>query len=149
MTTVVTPDRKDRFLYRVCTQVNSDSDLVIRTLCLPDDDAMKSVLTHITGHPLERLNFVEVHRHDRNSNNVAVVIESDKPFPTKVKIRTYDMSVRLKTDSEEETRKVINEFFERNVPQVANNQPVPALPPPERLATPGTIPLKRYTLKVA
>lgn len=146
MTTTHTP-RTDRFLYRVCTQVNKDSDLVIRTLCLPDDEAMMSVLTHITGHSLAELNFVEVHRHDRTSNNVAVVIHSDKPFPTKVKIRTYDMSARIKSDDPEETRKAVNEFFERN-------QPVPLLPAPAdkeepKAATPGTIPLKRYTLKVA
>lgn len=143
-------DMQERMIYRICTQISEGNPLVIRTLMLKDDDTMRRVLQNIVGCPLDKLNFCEVHRHNKKDNTVAIVIPCDKPIPTGVPIQTYHLSLRLKKESEEEVRNTLNTFFEGNEPVPLT---VPALPAPvvqeEKPPTPGTIPLKRYSTKVA
>lgn len=143
-----------RYMYRICTQVNPTDDVIIRNLCLRDDDTMRRIVSRMVQCPLEELSFCEVHKHDTEAKTAAIVIDTKKPWPKGVAIRTMNsISVRPKNMDEEEIREMVNKFFEKN--EAENREAmrslattsVPALPPPP--PNPTTIPLTRYTLKVA
>lgn len=150
--------RKTLASYRCCTQKEPGDPVIVRELHSDTDEMVFTMLPKITGKALEHLAFCEIHRRDPGTNNVSIVLQDNREFP-KGKIIDYTgrTSMRLpstadKDKTEDEIRDELNQFFENNKP-VEKVEGKPhirlALPAPDKLPNPHTIPFTRYKLKVA
>lgn len=136
-------------LYRVSTQQTPASPVIVRAMRMATDEIMLDVVKRITATPdLNKLAFFEVHKILPGSNETIIVVQENRPWPKGVSVHNYGATaptIRLKEQvDEDKLKEELNQFFERNRPQV------PALPPPSQPEKkPLTLPLHHLKLKEA